>query len=94
MSVEFHDPRGEARKTAEPYICRLPRQDAPVLGLLANGFPDSESFLDAVEQAIGEARPEAEVRRYNKHGPSAPASGALVARIVEECDAVLTAYGH
>ena len=94
MTIQFHDPRGETRVAPQPYDLRLANTEAPVIGLLANGFPDSEAFLDAVETALGEARPEARFIRYLKPGASAPADDALVARIAGECDALVTAYGH
>ena len=86
MTIEFHDPRGEQRRASEAYALALDCEAAVTIGLLANGFPDSVAFLDAVESAL--------VRRYAKPGASAPASADLVARIAGECDALVTAYGH
>ena len=94
MTIQFHDPRGETRVAPQPYDLSLPDLDEPVIGLLANGFPDSVAFLDAVETALAEARPNARFVRYLKPGASAPADDALVARIATECDALVTAYGH
>jgi len=94
MSISFHDPRGDTRVAAEPYSCQHPLKDGAVIGLLANGFPDSIAFLDAVEQALTKAQPSIQVKRYRKPGASAPAEPELVARIAEQCDALITAYGH
>ncbi len=94
MSIEYHDPRANTRQSDEPYACRLAPQSDPTVGLLANGFPDSEAFLDAVATAITCVRPRVQIRRYNKHGASAPAKASLIDALVAECDAVVTAYGH
>ncbi len=94
MSIEFVDPRGETRRAAQAYEHVLDVTVPATIGLLANGFPDSVAFLDAVEVALGEALPQASFRRYAKPGASAPADSALVARIAAECDALVTAYGH
>ncbi len=94
MTIQFHDPRGATRVPAEPYACRHALDDGAVVGLLANGFPDSVAFLDAVEDALRVALPGVRFARYAKPGASAPANDALVARIAAECDALVTAYGH
>ena len=94
MSIEFHDPRGEARREALPYTARLGESAEPIIGLLANGFPDSVEFLEAVENALNDALPAAQVRHYNKNGASIPAKADLISEITNECDAVITAYGH
>ncbi len=94
MSIQYHDPRPVARRAIEAYLPRLAAGEAPVIGLLANGFPDAAAFLAAVESALAAAWPQAHTRHYAKRGASMPAEPALVARMVAECDAVVTAYGH
>lgn len=94
MALEFIDPRGETRVAAEPYLPRHALDDAVTIGLLANGFPDSVAFLDAVETALAAELPCAGFRRYAKPGASAPATPELVETIAAECDALVTAYGH
>jgi len=94
MTIEFHDPRGVARTAATPYQCRARLDGAAAIGLLANGFPDSAAFLDAVAQALGARLPAASFPRYAKPGASVPARPDLLARIARECDALVTAYGH
>lgn len=94
MAIEYLDPRAVRRAPPEPYALRV-RFDGPVtLGLLANGFPDSVAFLDAVQRALASRLPAARFRRYDKGNPSVPATSALLERIVAECDAVASAYGH
>jgi hypothetical protein len=94
MTISFHDPRGETRVAPEPYTCRHALTGRPVIGLLANGFPDSVVFLDAIEGALAEALPAASFKRYAKPGASVPAKDKLVHTIAGECDALVTAYGH
>ena len=94
MTVQFHDPRAEPSRPVEPYRLRAALDGSVTIGLLANGFPDSVEFLDAVEEALGESLPEATFTRYDKGGPSISVTEHLVDEIVERCDAVVTAYGH
>lgn len=94
MPISYHDPRGETRVEPEAYVCRHDLAGSPIIGLLANGFPDSVAFLDAVEGALATALPQASFKRYQKPGASAPANAPMVETIAAECDALVTAYGH
>ncbi len=94
MTLSYHDPRGATRVEPQAYTCRHDLDGSPTIGLLANGFPDSVAFLDAVETALAQALPQANFRRYAKPGASAPADATLVRSIAAECDALITAYGH
>ena len=94
MSLSFHDPRGTSRVTAQAYTCKAALDGTPTIGLLANNFPDSEAFLNAVERALTAALPAARFAHYLKPSASIPANQQLVERIVSECDALVTAYGH
>ena len=94
MSLEFHDPRGATRVAAEPYALRAALEGAPTIALLANNFPDSVAFLDAVERALATALPAARFLRYLKKSASIPADEPLVGEIAARCDALVTAYGH
>lgn len=94
MSISFHDPRGASRVVAEPYTCKTALTGTPTIGLLANNFPDSEAFLDAVQRAMSSALPAARFARYLKPSASVPATAQLVEQIAAECDALVTAYGH
>ena len=64
------------------------------IGLVANGFPDSEAFLDQVEKALAVALPDASFRRWNKGNASIMISDAMLDEVVADCDAVVGAYGH
>ncbi len=94
MAISYHDPRGVTRVTPEAYTCRHDLKGRPVIGLLANGFPDSVVFLDTVQDALAAAMPAASFKRYAKPGASVPANDKLVHKIADECDALVTAYGH
>ena len=94
MSVHYHDPRGELPTQSTPYQLGIAFDQPRTLGLLANGFPDSVQFLDALEAALRATVPSLAFRRYDKGNPSIPASGALLAQMASECDAVASAYGH
>ena len=94
MSVHYHDPRGALPTQDTPYRLGLDFSQPRTLGLLANGFPDSVQFLDALESALRAASPKLSFRRYNKGNPSIPASEALLAQMASECNAVASAYGH
>ena len=95
MPVEFLDPTGEANEAAGSYGLRL-RTDgkAPRIGLLANSFLDSEAFLDCVQAALAHLVPGASFPRYLKPSITFPASKQLLNQISEECDALVTAWGH
>ena len=92
--IEFHDPRAEPGAEPEPYRLSCELDGGHKIGLLANGFPDSERFLDAVERALVELVPGLEVVRANKGNASIVAGEDILAAMSEECRAIVTAYGH
>lgn len=94
MAISFLDPRGES--AVEPHAYDLGEALAPgtTVGLLANGFPDSVAFLDAVGDAIAALRPEIRFARYDKGDASAVADDTMLDDIEGECRAVVAAYGH
>lgn len=94
MSIEFHDPRATPSIAATPYTLNSTLEGDISIGLLANGFPDSEAFLDEVEISLAKTLPAASIRRYNKYGASVPANDELMDQIKAECDVFLSAYGH
>jgi len=51
--ITFLDPRAEPGAPVDSYDLSVDVEAAPVtVGLVANGFPDSEEFLDQVEKAL------------------------------------------
>jgi len=96
MSLRFIDPRAPAGPEDTPYTGALsvdPR-GAVRLGLLANGFPDSVPFLEAVGRALETAFPQITTRLWNKGNASITAPDALVQEICAASDGVIAAYGH
>ncbi len=97
--IEFVDPRAEPGAPVEPYALSIEVSTDPAaapitIGLVANGFPDSEAFLDQVEKALAVAVPHASFRRWNKRNASAMISDAMLDDVVAESSAVVGAYGH
>ena len=96
MTITYLDPTSGPGLPVEPYaVAPLPAGHAATIGLLANGFPDSIVFLDHVEQALLSLAPNGTViRRYAKPNASAVVSDQVLARMTDECEAVVTSYGH
>mgnify|MGYP001226178659 CR=1 FL=1 len=94
MTIEFHDPRAKPMVAAEPYNPRADLSGPLVVGLLANGFPDSEAFLAAMEVPLAESLPQARFKHYNKHNASIRVPEKLLEEITDECTVAIAAYGH
>ena len=95
MTVRFVDPRGVPAPSLQCYELRADFS-APgfAIGLLANNFPDSVTFLDELEKVLHEQFPAVPTRRYAKPNASDVATDQLLEGITRECRAVVTAYGH
>ncbi len=93
MAIEYLDPRAEPAESVTPYDLSA-GGDALTIGLLANGFPDSVPFLEAVGESLRRVRPGLEVRAWNKGNASMVANEQLIGEITDGCDAVVAAYGH
>lgn len=96
MSLRFIDPRALAGPEDSPYTGALAVDPTgPVrIGLLANGFPDSGPFLEAVGKALEAAFPQITTQLWDKGNASITASDALVQEICAASDGVVAAYGH
>lgn len=94
MTIEFHDPRAEPMIAAEPYTPRADLSAPLVVGLLANGFPDSEAFLEAIENALAGRLPQASFKHYNKRNASIRVTPTMLSQITAECTVAIAAYGH
>lgn len=93
--IEFLDPRAPTEVSITPYTLSIDleaRKDLTV-GFLANGFPDSDVFLDAVAAALAR-RTGVKTRHWNKGNASIPASPRILEEIKGSCQAVIAAYGH
>jgi hypothetical protein len=96
MAIQFHDPEGESaiEETAYELSITLGSNSTAKIGLLANGFPDSEQFLTLLEASLLKHSPGLDIRRYNKGNASVPASSELLSAISADCEGLVTAYGH
>ena len=93
MAIEYLDPKAEPAEPVTPYDLSAGSGTLTV-GLLANGFPDSVPFLDAVGESLRRVRPDVEVRAWNKGNASMVADDQFMGEITDDCDAVVAAYGH
>ena len=94
MSIDFHDPRAQPLIAAEPYVPRAELTGPIVVGLLANGFPDSDTFLEAMEGALKTRMPDAYFKHYNKGNASFRINESMLEAIRRECQVAIAAYGH
>ena len=92
--VDYHDPRAATRIEHTPYSLGVTMHTGATIGLLANGFPDSQNFLDAVGRALEEQLPGITLKSWNKGDASVPASGDTLSEITSTCDGAIAAYGH
>jgi hypothetical protein len=92
--VTFLDPRGLPGTAATPYDLHSPLPDGSTIGLMANGFPDSDAFLDHIADAVSARLPGIRFARFNKGNASKLADDAMLSEVAETCDAVIAAYGH
>ena len=94
--IEYHNPEAATGIESQPYTLSLAIKGANSvsLGFLANGFPDSVNFLDALQEAMQSLEPGIVINSYNKGNASMPASDQLLAEIGGECQGVIAAYGH
>lgn len=92
--MRFVDPRSPAASAPEAYTVSAPLGPGSTIAMVANGFPDSVTFLEEVERALAQRLPDVEFMRWNKGDASRLASEAEVAEVAERADAVVAAYGH
>ena len=93
MAIEYLDPQADPGEPVTPYQLSA-GSGALTIGLLANGFPDSVPFMDAVGESLRRVRPDVDVRAWNKGNASMVVDDQMMAEITEACDAVVAAYGH
>ena len=96
--IEFHDPSGASARAVEPYglyfDVAASASEKPIIGLLANGFADSERFLSFIGDVIQARYPSVVVKLWNKGNASIPASEGMLQDVRDTCHAVVAAYGH
>ena len=66
---------------------------AATFGMLANGFPDSGAFLQAVSSSIAARHPGARFLHIEKDRPPDALTDAQLGEL-GRCDLVIAAYGH
>lgn len=94
--IEYHDPVAPTQVENTPYThsIAVAGSNQIHIGFLANGFPDSENFLNELQDAMQAIEPGISVHAYNKGNASVPASADMLDEIMGECQAVVAAYGH
>ncbi len=96
--ITFHDPRGEVGTPMDPYTLvhdlTADNGRGTTVALLANGFPDSENFLEALGAALKARFAGLEVRAWNKGNASIPAPAKMLEEIEASCQIAIAAYGH
>ncbi len=94
--ISYHDPRAPVATPQTPYDLgiELRGSNQVKVGFLANGFPDSEAFLEQVARALSARLPGMRSAFWNKGNASIPAPAEMLDEISSDCDAVVAAYGH
>ena len=96
--IRFHNPTARTAVAPEPYelSCDIRPKDGADLtvGLLANGFPDSEVFIRKVGESIQKRLPNINTKLWNKGNAGVPASEEMLEEIAESCQVAIAAYGH
>ena len=96
--IRFHNPAAKTAVAPELYelSCDIRPQDGADLtvGLLANGFPDSEVFIRKVGEAIQKRLPNITTKLWNKGNAGVPASEEMLKEIAQSCQVAIAAYGH
>ena len=96
--MKFLDPRGASSRPHEKYDLsadiRLNDGAGTSVSLLANGFPDSQLFLEKVAAALKARLPGIQTRLWNKHNAGVAASDEMLDEMVAAGDVAIAAYGH
>ena len=96
--IRFHNPTAKTAVAPEPYelSCDIRPKDGAdlTIGLLANGFPDSEVFIRKVGESIQKRLPNISTKLWNKGNAGVPASEEMLKEIAESCQVAIAAYGH
>lgn len=94
MGIHFFDPRPPTEAPVDAYRVDAHGDRALVIGLLANGFPDSMTFLDALSAEIAARVPDVTFARVEKASPPTPLTAEQRRMLTEDCVGVVAAYGH
>ena len=93
--LEFHDPRSPKAEAPKEYSLSvdLARHNSARIACLANGFPDSEKFLQKIEEVLNETLPNATILQLNKGNASIVAPDTMLDQL-DGYHAAIAAYGH
>jgi hypothetical protein len=97
MTITYLDPKAGPTAVLEPYETSISAEpNSPiVVGLLANGFPDSVPFMHAVGVALLTRLPAGSTTSFlNKGNASMPATHEQVDTLAQNANVVVAAYGH
>ncbi|HEY5678667.1 MAG TPA: hypothetical protein VIS55_01225 [Pseudomonadales bacterium] len=94
--VDYHDPRGEVATPVDAYLLSVDLESSndPRVAFLANGFPDSDVFLEQLAEVMSEKLTSLRAEHYNKGNASIAAPQDMLEEIREGCVAAVAAYGH
>ena len=96
--VKFHDPRGEIATEIDAYELSLDISandgEGVTVGLLANGFPDSELFMTKIDNSLRKRLTKVSTKLWNKHNAAMVVSDGMLAEINANCQVAIAAYGH
>ncbi len=92
--MRFVDPQAPPAQAAEPYTLSTSLAEQPVIGLMANGYPDSVTFLTHVEKSLAALLPGASFEYFDKGNASKLADVEMLDAAADRCTAVIAAYGH
>jgi|TARA_E500000331_G_C16662734_1_gene457744 hypothetical protein len=96
--IKFHNPAAKTAVAPEQYelSCDLrPNEGADLtVGLLANGFPDSEVFIKKVGEALKRRLPNIRTKLWNKGNAGIVANEEMLEEIRDSCQVAIAAYGH
>ena len=96
--VKYLNPRASTATEVETYDLahdiRVNDGSGVTLGLLANGFPDSELFLTKIANALTSRLPNLKTKLWNKGNAGVPASKEMLAEVTSSCQVAIAAYGH
>ena len=96
MAISYLLPVSQAAPTRK-YDLALREDRSLVIGLLANGFPDADNYLERQAEALARCLPGVTFRAAVKGRSDQLSAGIqepLLSKMADECDAVLIAWGH
>lgn len=92
--IRFEDPRAPSAVPVSEYRLGHAMADDVRVAFLANGFPDSVPFLEALADALRERLPTLRAGHWNKGNASIPAPEAMLDEIERDADVLVAAWGH